>query len=118
MRIAVIGSGYVGLVAAACFAELGHSVICVDNDETKLAALNRGETPIHEQFLPELLARHRNRGLTFSGALSESVCKSQVVFIAVGTPASESGEADLSYVEAVSRDIARAIAAAKHGHKV
>ena len=59
MKIAVVGSGYVGLVAAACFAELGHEVTCVDNDEQKVAALQRGETPIHEQYLPELLARHR-----------------------------------------------------------
>jgi len=62
MKIAVVGSGYVGLVAAACFAEIGHEVICVDNDDEKLAALDRGETPIHEQYLPELLARHRGSG--------------------------------------------------------
>ena len=73
MNIAVVGSGYVGLVASACFAELGHDVICVDNDPEKLAALNRGETPIHEQYLPELLGRHRGHRLKFSGSLPDAV---------------------------------------------
>jgi UDPglucose 6-dehydrogenase len=114
MKIAVVGSGYVGLVASACFAELGHSVICVDNDPDKLAALQRGETPIHEQYLPELLARHRGHRLTFSGSLSEAVSASSVIFIAVGTPPLESGDADLSYVEMVAREIAQAI----DGYKV
>ncbi len=114
MKIAVVGSGYVGLVASACFAELGHSVICVDNDPEKLAALQRGETPIHEQYLPELLARHRGHRLTFSGSLSEAVSASSVIFIAVGTPPLESGDADLSYVEMVAREVARAI----NGYKV
>ena len=63
MRIAVVGSGYVGLVAGACFAELGHQVVLVDNDERKLAELQRGECPIHEKFLPELLERHRGKSL-------------------------------------------------------
>jgi UDPglucose 6-dehydrogenase len=111
VRIAVIGSGYVGLVAAACFAELGHEVICVDNDARKIAALQRGETPIHEKFLPELLARHRGERLRFSGLIQDATRVSQAIFIAVGTPPSENGEADLSYVEAVSREIAQAIAA-------
>src|SRR5262252_5285188 len=111
VRIAVIGSGYVGLVAAACFAELGHEVICVDNDARKIAALQHGETPIHERFLPELLARHRGEHLRFSGSIQEATQISQAIFIAVGTPPSENGEADLSYVEAVSREIAQAIAA-------
>jgi UDPglucose 6-dehydrogenase len=111
VRIAVIGSGYVGLVAAACFAELGHEVICVDNDAAKIAALQRGETPIHEKFLPELLARHRGERLRFSGSIQDATRVSHAIFIAVGTPPSENGEADLSYVEAVSREIAQAIAA-------
>ena len=67
MHIAVVGSGYVGLVAGACFADLGHQVIVVDNDQAKLAALQAGEVPIHEKFLPELLRRHRGHNLTFSG---------------------------------------------------
>jgi UDPglucose 6-dehydrogenase len=109
MKIAVIGSGYVGLVAAACFAELGHHVTCVDNDQEKLAALKAGLTPIHEEFLPELLARHRGQCLSFSGSIKEAVRNAAAVFIAVGTPAGDDGYADLSYVECVTREIAQAI---------
>src|SRR5579864_9497306 len=105
MKIAVVGSGYVGLVASACFAEIGHHVICVDNDPEKLAALKRGETLIHEQYLPELLSRHRGGRLEFSGSLPDAVRASSVIFIAVGTPPLQTGDADLSYVEAVARDI-------------
>jgi UDPglucose 6-dehydrogenase len=106
MRIAVIGSGYVGLVAAACFAELGHAVISVDNDAEKLARLNAGVLPVHESFLAELVNRHHGRRLIFSSSVAEAVEASQVIFIAVGTPATANGEADLSCVEAVSREIA------------
>jgi UDPglucose 6-dehydrogenase len=109
MRIAVIGSGYVGLVSAACFAELGHQVISVDNDIAKIAALKRGEVPIHEHFLPELLERHSGTRLKFSTSVHQAVKQSDVVFITVGTPQSETGEADLSYVEAVANEIASAI---------
>ena len=105
MRIAVVGSGYVGLVAGACFADLGHDVILVDNDQSKLAALRNGQVPIHEKCLPELLTRHRGQRLTFSDDLKESVRLSSVIFVAVGTPPTESGEADLSYVESVAREI-------------
>lgn len=107
MRIAVVGSGYVGLVASSCFAELGHEVVCVDNDSARVAALVRGELPIHEEFLPELLARHRGSRLHFTADLAHAVRDSEVVFIAVGTPPAESGEADLSYVEAVAREVGR-----------
>ncbi len=107
MRIAVVGSGYVGLVASACFAELGHSVICADNDAAKVAALVAGEVPIHEEHLPELLAKHRGKCLRFTGSLPDAVRDSEVVFIAVGTPPTENGEADLSYVEAVAREIGK-----------
>jgi UDPglucose 6-dehydrogenase len=109
MQIAVIGSGYVGLVAAACFAEIGHQVISIDNDKKKIAMLQNGGVPIHEEFLPELLARHSGKNLTFSTDLHNSVRKSQAIFIAVGTPSTEHGEADLSYVEQVSREVAGAI---------
>jgi UDPglucose 6-dehydrogenase len=109
MRIAVVGSGYVGLVAGACFADLGHDVILVDNDQQKLAALRKGQVPIHEKFLPELLTRHRGNRLTFSDDLKESVAFSSVIFVAVGTPPTESGEADLSYVESVAREISGGI---------
>jgi UDPglucose 6-dehydrogenase len=114
MRIAVVGSGYVGLVAGACFADLGHDVILVDNDQKKLAALRNGEVPIHEKFLPELLGRHRGQRLTFSDDLQEAVRLSSVIFVAVGTPPTQSGEADLSYVESVAREISGGI----NGYKV
>jgi UDPglucose 6-dehydrogenase len=114
MRIAVVGSGYVGLVAGACFADLGHDVILVDNDQRKLAALRNGQVPIHERFLPELLGRHRGQRLTFSDDLQEAVRLSSIVFVAVGTPPTESGEADLSYVESVAREISGGI----NGYKV
>src|ERR1700723_1655334 len=105
MRIAVVGSGYVGLVAGACFADLGHDVILVDNDQSKLTALKNGQVPIHEKFLPELLSRHRGHRLQFSDDLQGAVRASSVIFVAVGTPPTESGEADLSFVESVSREI-------------
>jgi UDPglucose 6-dehydrogenase len=109
MRIAVVGSGYVGLVAGACFADLGHEVILVDNDERKLAALKNAQIPIHEKFLPELLSRHRGHLLQFSDDLSEAVRASSVIFVAVGTPPTDRGDADLSYVESVAREISGAI---------
>ncbi len=109
MHIAVIGSGYVGLVAGACFAELGHEVVLVDNDPAKYAALQSGVCPIHEEHLPELLAKHRGQRLSVSDNLAEAVGTSQAVFIAVGTPPTVNGEADLSYVESVAREIAGAV---------
>ena len=109
MQIAVVGSGYVGLVAGACFADLGHDVILVDNDERKLESLKSGQVPIHEKFLPELLSRHRGHRLTFSDDLPASVRASSAIFVAVGTPPTERGEADLSYVESVAREISGAI---------
>jgi UDPglucose 6-dehydrogenase len=114
MRIAVVGSGYVGLVAGACFADLGHDVILVDNDERKLADLKNGQVPIHEKFLPELLNRHRGHRLEFSADLQEAVRASAAIFIAVGTPPTDRGDADLSYVESVAREISGAI----NGYKV
>src|SRR6185369_10398636 len=101
MHIAVVGSGYVGLVAGACFADLGHDVILVDNDQAKVAALKAGEVPIHEKFLPELLKRHRGKNLTLSDDLNAAVKTSKAIFSAVGTPPTAQGEADLSYVESV-----------------
>jgi UDPglucose 6-dehydrogenase len=108
VSICVIGSGYVGLVAAACFAEIGHRVISVDNDEARIKLLREGGVPIFEEHLPELLARHRG-GVAFSTDLGEAVAQSEAVFIAVGTPQGESGAADLSYVEAVVAEIARTV---------
>jgi len=109
MRIAVVGSGYVGLVAGACLADLGHEVIVVDNDDRKLASLRNGQVPIHENFLPELLSRHRGNRLTFTDDLREAVRQSAAIFVAVGTPPTESGEADLSFVESVAREISGGI---------
>jgi UDPglucose 6-dehydrogenase len=114
MHIGVVGSGYVGLVSGACFADLGHQVTLVDNDPRKLAALQAGNVPIHEKFLPELLQRHRGIRLNFSDDLKTAVRSSTAIFIAVGTPATEKGEADLSYVESVARGVSSAI----NGYKV
>jgi UDPglucose 6-dehydrogenase len=113
IQIAVIGSGYVGLVAAVCFAEIGHTVICVDNDERKVAALQSGDTLIHESYLPELLERYRNNKIRFTTDLAEATRESDAIFIAVGTPQSETGDADLSYVEAVACEIARSLTSYK-----
>jgi UDPglucose 6-dehydrogenase len=113
MQIAVVGSGYVGLVAGACFADMGHGVTLVDNDAKKVAALQQGSVPIHENFLPELIARHRGKRLKFSDDLTEAVRSSSAIFIAVGTPPTDQGEADLSYVESVAREVAGAINAYK-----
>jgi len=113
IQIAVVGSGYVGLVAAVCFAEIGHNVVCVDNDERKVAALESGDTLIHEKHLPELLARYHNTRIRFTTNLHEATRDSQAIFIAVGTPQSEAGDADLSYVEAVACEIARSLTSYK-----
>src|ERR1700689_4348375 len=113
VSICVIGSGYVGLVAAVCFAEMGHRVICADNDEAKIRTLSEGGVPIFEDHLPELLAKHRDRGVEFTSDLASAVEKSEAIFIAVGTPQGDSGAADLSYVEAVVAEIARSISSYK-----
>src|SRR5579863_1234624 len=114
VSIAVVGSGYVGLVAAACFAEMGHRVVCVDNDETKIRTLREGRIPIHEEYLPELLSRRHANHVEFTTDLKSAAEKAQAIFIAVGTPQSQSGSADLSYVDAVASEIARSI----DGYKV
>jgi UDPglucose 6-dehydrogenase len=113
IQIAVVGSGYVGLVAAVCFAEIGHEVICVDNDQRKVDALKGGDTLIHELHLPELLNRYRNTRVRFTTDLAEATRECQAIFIAVGTPQSETGDADLSYVEAVASEIARSLTSYK-----
>lgn len=113
VSICVIGSGYVGLVAAICFAEMGHKVVCVDNDEAKVKTLCEGGVPIYEHHLPELLAKHLNRGVTFTTDLVGAVESSDAIFIAVGTPQGDTGAADLSYVEAVVSAIARSIGSYK-----
>jgi UDPglucose 6-dehydrogenase len=114
VSICVIGSGYVGLVAAVCFAEMGHQVTCVDKDEAKVSLLCSGGVPIFEQHLPELLKKHLGRGVRFTTDLADAVRRSQAVFIAVGTPQGDTGAADLSFVEAVVSEIARDLS----GYKV
>ena len=114
VSICVLGSGYVGLVAAVCFAEIGHKVICVDNNEAKVNQLNQGGVPIYEKHLPDLLAKHLNRGVTFTSDLGPAVEECEAIFIAVGTPQGSTGSADLSYVEAVVSEIARSV----HSYKV
>src|SRR3954468_15150463 len=107
MRIAVVGTGYVGLVAGTCFAETGHSVTCVDVDEAKLAALRAGKTPIYEPGLEELLTRNtKAERLFFTSDLRAAVRAADVVFIAVGTPQGDDGNADLRTVMRVAHDIA------------
>ena len=115
MKICVIGTGYVGLVAGTCLADMGNNVICVDNDVEKLKKLENGIIPIYEPGLEELIRANTMEGrLTFSSNLEEAVKKSLVCFIAVGTPQSEDGSADLQYVMAVAESIGKAM----NGYKV
>jgi len=107
MDISIIGSGYVGLVTGACFADVGHNVICVDNDPRKVEALQAGKIPIYEPGLEEVV--HRNvsaQRLRFTGSIKEGVDNSQIVFIAVPTPQQPDGSVDLSFIEKVAREIA------------
>ena len=104
----MIGTGYVGLVSGACFAEVGNDVVCFDVDARKIAALNAGEVPIHEPGLPELVERNAAAGrLRFTTDPAESVAHGRVQFIAVGTPPDEDGSADLKHVVAAARTIGR-----------
>src|SRR5262245_65115465 len=114
MDICVIGTGYVGLVTGSVFADLGNEVLCVDKDEAKIAMLQRGEMPIYEPGLEEMVARNvGDHRLCFSTDIEECVHRADVVFICVGTPPKEnadhSGEPDLSQVEEAARSIARAL---------
>lgn len=110
MNICIVGSGYVGLTSGACFAELGNNVICVDNNEQKIRQLQNRIVPFFEPGLQELVEKNVNAGrLSFSLDLEDSVRKSEVIFISVGTPAKKNGEADLSFVKKVSRQIVNAI---------
>ncbi|MFP2963024.1 UDP-glucose dehydrogenase family protein [Myxococcus sp. 1LA] len=110
MRIAIIGTGYVGLVAGTCFADSGNDVTCVDIDERKIRMLQAGEVPIYEPGLEELIKKNvREKRLSFTRDLAEAVINAQVVFIAVGTPEGESGDADLQYVLAAAEQIGKAM---------
>jgi UDPglucose 6-dehydrogenase len=116
MRVAMIGTGYVGLVSGACFADFGHDVTCIDKDEDKVAALKRGVVPIYEPGLDELVKHNSREGrLFFSVDLTEAVASADAVFIAVGTPSRRGdGHADLSYIYMAAREIAEKL----HGFTV
>jgi UDPglucose 6-dehydrogenase len=110
MKVAVVGTGYVGLVAGACFAESGNDVVCVDKDEAKVRTLKRGKMPIYEPGLEELVRRNRQEGrLSFTRMLAKAVRDSTIIFIAVGTPQGEDGSADLKHVLGVAGEIAKAM---------
>ena len=110
MKIAVVGTGYVGLVVGACLAENGNTVSCIDKDDAKIKTLVGGKMPIYEPGLEELVRRnHNEERLTFSTDLRGAVCASEIVVIAVGTPQGEDGSADLQHVLAVARDVGRAL---------
>src|SRR6201981_3692740 len=117
MRIAVIGTGYMGLVSGACFSEFGVSVTCVDTDSAKVARLRRGEMPIYEPGLEALVAANTAAGrLAFTTELLPAIEGTDAVFIAVGTPSRRGdGHADLSYVFAAASEIGRALAEARTG---
>ncbi len=115
MKLTIIGTGYVGLVTGTCFAEVGHQVICVDNDAAKVATLQQGGIPIYEPGLEELVKANVAAGrLSFSTSTAEGVEKSDVIFIAVPTPPLADGSVDLSFIEKVAREIA----AAMTGYKI
>jgi len=110
MDVAIIGSGYVGLVTGTCLAEIGHCVICIDNDEKKIETLKKGEIPIYEPQLEKLVKKNMDKErLSFSTSIKEGVSRAKIIFIAVGTPPKENGEADLSSVEKVCSQIARSM---------
>src|SRR6476619_371274 len=117
MRIAVVGTGYVGLVSGACFAELGHDVVCVDTDRDKVAKIQSGVPPIHERDLPQLVRRHIGRRLRATLDLTEAVTSSDMSLIAVGTPLRD-GKIDLSFVRAVAEQIGTALQEIRHYHVV
>lgn len=108
MKITVFGAGYVGLVTAACFAEMGNDVVCVDIDAARISYLQEGECPIHEPDLPEMLAMHsKSQRLRFTTFEEEGVQHGQYLFIAVGTPQNEDGSADLQHVLTVAKSIGK-----------
>ena len=110
MRVAMIGTGYVGLVSGACFADFGHEVLCIDKDPAKIAKLEQGKVPIYEPGLEQLMAKNVEAGrLTFTMDLAQAVDGADAVFIAVGTPQDQDGSADMRFVLEVAESIARAM---------
>ena len=121
MRIAMIGTGYVGLVSGVCFSDFGHDVICVDKDPAKIEMLNAGQVPIYEPGLDALMARNVEAGrLSFTSDLASAVDGAEAVFIAVGTPTRRGdGHADLTYVMAAAEDVAKALTGlCRHCHQI
>lgn len=115
MKVCVVGTGYVGLVAGTCFAEYGNDVICIDKDEKKINDLKQGIIPIYEPGLSELVERNHKEGrLHFSTSLKDGVESSEFVFIAVGTPTSDNGSADLRFVFAVAEEVGKTM----NGYKI
>jgi UDPglucose 6-dehydrogenase len=110
MELAVIGGGYVGLTTAACLAEIGHRVLCADNDQRKLQRLGKGDLPFYEPHLDSIVARNRKASRLEFGSTEQAIDRGHAIFICVGTPPMENGDADLSAIESVARTIA------KHGH--
>src|SRR6476619_69415 len=114
MRLTIIGTGYVGLVTGTCFAEVGHQVICVDNDANKVKTLQAGGIPIYEPGLEELVKKNvAAKRLSFTNSTAEGVEKSDIIFIAVPTPPQADGSVDLSFIEKVAREIASAMTSYK-----
>src|SRR3989338_5853079 len=107
MNVGIIGTGYVGLVTGACFADLGNKVICVDSDKEKIAKLKKGIMPIYESGLQEMVLHNlKEKRISFTPSLKDAVLHTGVIFICVGTPPKDNGEADLSSIENVSRTVA------------
>ena len=114
MKVSIVGAGYVGLVTAACFAEFGHDVLCVEKIPAKLAMLRGGEVPIYEPGLDELVRKHQASGrLRFASEVREGVAHADVIFLCVGTPQSDDGSADLSQIEGAAREIAQSMSSPK-----
>ena len=110
LKICIIGTGYVGLVSGTCFAEIGHSVICVDNNKEKIENLQKGILPIYEPGLEKMILKNKKEGkLFFTTNIAEAVNKSDIIFVTVHTPTKENGETDLRYVEDVSKEVARSM---------
>lgn len=115
MKLAVIGTGYVGLVSGVCFAQKGNEVICVDLEQHKIDMLNRAESPIYEPGIEELIALNLEAGrLEFTSDLADAVRRSDIVILAVGTPSLANGEANLSYIEQAAADVGKAM----NGYKI
>ncbi|MFN3550705.1 MAG: nucleotide sugar dehydrogenase, partial [Endomicrobiia bacterium] len=106
MKIGIIGCGYVGLTTGVCLAELGHNVVCVDNDEEKIKKLISGKTPIFEPGLEKLTKKNKKK-IKYSSDIKDAVVGNEIIFIAVGTPSNPDGSPDLSYIENVAREIAK-----------